>query len=104
MFSEYGRLALARKSSSSVKNPFQRVVFLIRDWPNPKEHSFGSQGGKEYIDNYLKISVKNEGTDMGKRRQQIRQLFSKVDCYLMPKPGNKIETDESDSNSRLSGI
>jgi len=84
--------------------PFQRIVFLIRDWPNVKERSYGSQGGKDYIDNYLKISQEKEGTELGERHRQIRQLFSKLDCYLMPKPGEKIETDESDSNSRLSGI
>ena len=84
--------------------PFQRIVFLIRDWANGKEHSFGSQGGKDYIDDYLNISREEEGTELGERRRQIRQLFSKVDCYLMPKPGEKIETDESDSNSRISGI
>ena len=84
--------------------PFQRIVFLIRDWPNPKEHSFGSQGGKDYIDDYLKISEENKSTELGKRRQKIRQFFSKVDCFLMPKPGEKIETDESDLNSSLSGM
>ena len=84
--------------------PFQRIVFLIRDWTNSKTHSFGSQGGKDYINSYLKISMEEEGTELGDRRRQILQLFSKVECYLMPKPGEKIETDESDSNSRLSGI
>lgn len=84
--------------------PFQRIIFLIRDWPNPKERSFGSQGGKDYIDNYLKIRRELEGTELGERRRQIRQFFSNVDCYLMPKPGEKIETDESDDSSSLSGI
>ena len=84
--------------------PFQRIVFLIRDWPNGKERPFGCQGGKNYIDDYLNINREKEGTELGERRRQIRQFFSKVDCYLMPKPGEKIETDESDSNSRISGI
>jgi len=98
-------MALAKKKTSSkTMKPFQRIVFLIRDWPNGKEHPYGSQGGKDYIDDYLKISREEEGNDeLGERRRQIRQFFSKVDCYLMPKPGEKIETDESDSNSRISG-
>jgi len=83
--------------------PFQRIIFLIRDWSNPKEHPFGSKGGKKYIKNYLDTTQREEGTELGDRRRQILQLFSKVDCYLMPKPGEKIETDKSDDNSRLSG-
>lgn len=102
LFSEFGRLALAKKQPNSI-TPFQRNVFLIRDWTNPKTHPLGPQGGKDYINNYFKISREDEGTELGERRRQINQLFSKLDCYLMPKPGEKIETDESDSNSRLSG-
>ena len=86
-----------------MSTSFQRIVFLIRDWPYPREFPFGSQGGKAYIDDYLKTSEENESTELDERRKQIRQFFSKVDCYLMPKPGEKIETDQSDSNSRLSG-
>lgn len=108
LFSEFGRITLAKKrSSSNTMAPFQRIVCLIRDWPYPNKHSFGSQGDKDYIDDYLKISVGEEGAELGERRRQIsrqiRQCFAKVDCYLMPKPGDKIETDESDKNSRLSG-
>lgn len=98
-------MAIAKKkSNSNTMPPFQRIVFLIRDWSNPKERSFGQQGGKDYIDNYLKIKKEEEGTELGERRRHTRELFSKVDCYLMPKPGEKIETDESDDSSSLSGI
>jgi len=105
LFSEFGRLALAKnKPNSNTMTPFQRIVFLIRDWANSKTHPFGSQGGKDYVDNYLKISMEEGDPELIERRRQIRQIFSKVDCYLMPKPGDKIETDESDSNSRISGL
>jgi len=99
-------MALAKKKTSSkTMTPFQRIVFLIRDWSYGKERQYGSRGGQDYIDDYLKISREKEDNDeLGDRRRQIRQFFSKVDCYLMPKPGEKIETDESDSNSRISGL
>jgi len=109
LFSEFERFALAKKKSNSIMiTPSQRVVFLIQDWANPKEHSFGSQGGKGYIDNYPKEEGEDEESrERGRReerRRQIRQLFSKVDCYLMPKAREKIQTNESDFNSSLSSI
>jgi len=73
-----------KKSNSKTMAPFQRIVLLIRDWSNPKERSFGPHGGKDYIDNYMKISKEEEDTELGQRRRQVRQLFSKLDCYLMP--------------------
>jgi len=32
-------------------------VFLVRDWSYPYEHSYGHEGGKEYLDKILKVSA-----------------------------------------------
>jgi len=39
------------------------MVFLIRDWQNVREYPYGSQGGRDYIDDYLKINREEEGTE-----------------------------------------
>jgi len=66
LFAEFGRLALTKKnqnskSSTTNSKPFQRIVFLIRDWPNPREYAYGSKGGKKHLEVYLKITRDIEG-------------------------------------------
>ena len=31
-------------------------MFLVRDWSYPYEHSYGKEGGQEYLDKILKVS------------------------------------------------
>ena len=51
-FTNYGKLALDESGDS----PFQKLVFLIRDWQFPYEKDFGSQGGKELLEAALKVA------------------------------------------------
>ena len=32
-------------------------MFLVRDWSYPYEHSYGHEGGQEYLDKILKVST-----------------------------------------------
>jgi len=105
LFAEFGRLALTKGQAmnNTAITPFQRIVFLIRDWPNPREYSYGSQGGKNHVEDYLNVTNEREGNELGERRKHIRQCFSDVDCYLMPYPGEKVANDDDDFDGRLSG-
>ena len=45
LFTEYGRLAL----EDSGETPFQKLMFLVRDWSYPYENDFGLHGGKDIL-------------------------------------------------------
>ena len=50
-FTNYGKLALDESGDA----PFQKLVFLIRDWQFPYEKTFGVEGGKQLLDATLKV-------------------------------------------------
>ena len=50
-FTNYGKLALDESGDA----PFQKLVFLIRDWQFPYEKTFGVEGGKQLLDSTLKV-------------------------------------------------
>ncbi len=83
--------------------PIQRIVFLIRDWPYPKENAYGAQGDRDYLESYLKVTKEKEGTELGDRRRHVDECFDRVDCYLMPHPGKKVANDDGNFHGRLSG-
>ncbi|MEQ2186849.1 putative RING-H2 finger protein, partial [Goodea atripinnis] len=45
LFTEYGRLAMEETESK----PFQSLMFLIRDWSFPYEHTYGLEGGNTLL-------------------------------------------------------
>ena len=45
LFTEYGRLAI----EDSGETPFQKLMFLVRDWSYPYENDFGLEGGKDIL-------------------------------------------------------
>jgi atlastin len=51
LFTEYGRLAM----ENCGKSAFQKLMFLVRDWSNMVDYSYGAAGGQNYIDNVLKV-------------------------------------------------
>jgi len=109
LFSEFGRRAqlLTQQNSNSITNnkPFQRMVFLIRDWQYQTEHPYGSQGGQRYIDSYLDVTNKGiEQGELNERRKHVRECISQVQCYLMPHPGKKVANGEGNYDGRLSGM
>jgi len=58
LFTEYGRLAV----EDSGETPFQKLMFLVRDWSFPYDHEFGLEGGKEILDKRLQVSAKQHPT------------------------------------------
>ncbi|KAM9601037.1 atlastin-2 isoform 5-T7 [Trichechus inunguis] len=51
LFTEYGRLAM----EEIYQKPFQTLMFLIRDWSYPYEHSYGLEGGKQFLEKRLQV-------------------------------------------------
>lgn len=93
LFTEYGKMAM--KDTSSVSSPFQSLVFLIRDWYHHREHPHGLDGGMGYLNTMLQITS-NQHEDLKMVREHIRECFDSVSCYLMPSPGSKVQSGDTD--------
>ncbi|XP_063913260.1 titin homolog [Zophobas morio] len=86
LFAGYGAMF-----SDSDKKPFQHLVILIRDWVNHEEYGFGFEGGENLLISTFK---KHEKSNLSEIQKTIRDNFANVRCFLMPKPGSKVETRE----------
>ncbi|KAH6923484.1 hypothetical protein HPB50_001737 [Hyalomma asiaticum] len=82
-FAEYGRLA-----QQGTGTPFQKLLFLVRDWPKSFGDGYGAEGGRELLKECLEIT-KEQKDDQRFLREWIRSSFSKIGCFLMPAPGDK---------------
>ncbi|XP_032881693.1 atlastin-2 isoform X3 [Amblyraja radiata] len=88
LFTEYGRLAMEEVH----QKPFQTLMFLIRDWSYPYEHSYGLEGGKRFLEKRLEIK-QNQHEELQNVRKHIHSCFAKITCFLMPHPGLKVATN-----------
>lgn len=84
LFTEYGRLAIDEGQCDGA--PFQKLVFLIRDWCFPYDADYGYEGGQELLDRRLQVSPKQH-PELQQLRQHIRSCFDSIECFLMPHPG-----------------
>ncbi|KFM70854.1 Atlastin, partial [Stegodyphus mimosarum] len=87
LFTEYGRLAMEECDDK----PFQKLLFLVRDWSFPYEAEYGAIGGKIILDRRLELSDKQH-PQLQQLRKHIRNCFSEVECFLMPHPGLEVST------------
>ena len=53
LFTEFANLVKGRSRENQA--PFQKLLFLVRDWPNSEENSYGYEGGQEYLSTLLKV-------------------------------------------------
>lgn len=88
IFTEYGRLAL----EATDEKPFQKLVFLIRDWSFPYEHPYGLNGGEKLLSKKLAIK-ENQPVQLQRVRRHIRACFNEISCFLMPHPGPRVATN-----------
>ena len=88
IFLEYGRLAL----ESVHEKPFQKLIFLIRDWSYPYEHSYGFKGGAKLLSKKLELK-ETMPEQLQRVRRKINECFSEIGCFLMPHPGSRVATN-----------
>lgn len=81
LFTEYGRLALEQ----SNEKPFQKLLFIVRDWPYAFETAYGWDGYK-VIDDFL-LENDDQTPEMRALRARIKTSFEKIQAFLMPHPG-----------------
>lgn len=73
--------------------PFQDFLFLVRDFVHVDDHSYGLEGGNEYIGELLNNRTGVEALD--DVRNHIRVSFESISGFLMPEPGMKVTTGRS---------
>lgn len=88
LFTEYGKLAM---EESDIK-PFQKLMFLIRDWSFPYEQPYGAEGGNNLLEKRL-LTTEKQHSELIQVRKHIKSCFSDIGCFLMPHPGMKVATN-----------
>ncbi|XP_070497770.1 atlastin-like [Chironomus tepperi] len=77
------------KYNADIKGkPFQKLLFLIRDWNHGDDYKFGFQGGRKYQKKLLELKPKND--DQHSVRQSIIDNFDHIDSCLLPHPGKTV--------------
>ncbi|CAG9808589.1 unnamed protein product [Chironomus riparius] len=89
---EYARFA-GVDSLEEKKCPFQKLLFLIRDWNNPEDHSYGIDGGNQYLEEIFKIN-QDEKSELAKVRQSISNSFEEIKCCVLPHPGRSVASSK----------
>ncbi|XP_064468345.1 atlastin-2-like [Ornithodoros turicata] len=97
LFAEYANMA--RSAGGRGKEVFQKLLFLIRDWQYPGEKPFGLEGGEALLQPYLR-SDPTLAREVCELRENIRNSFSEVKCFLMPRPGDAVENTKFDGRLR----
>lgn len=90
LFTEYGKLAM---EESNIK-PFQRLMFLVRDWSFPYEAQYGAEGGSNVLEKRLRMT-EMQHSELMQVRKHIKSCFNDIGCFLMPHPGLKVATNPS---------
>lgn len=84
LFTEYGRLVV----DQIKKKPFQKLLFIVRDWPYASETGYGFNG-REVIDGIL-AGNSDQMPDMQQLRERIKSSFKHIDAFLLPWPGKYV--------------
>ncbi|KAI1306741.1 Atlastin-1 [Halotydeus destructor] len=90
LFTEYGSLAV----EESDAKPFQKLLFLISDFRHSNKFEYGLAGGKKYLEDILHDADTNIA-ESKKVTANIRRLYETLDCFLMPYPGEKVDTSKA---------
>ncbi|XP_037272406.2 atlastin-2 [Rhipicephalus microplus] len=88
-FAEYGRLA--KKETEAT--PFQKLLFLVRDWSWPKEKNFGFEGGRSLVASRLEVKD-GQHIELAQLRLNIKSCFEDIDGFLMCDPGEKVISND----------
>lgn len=90
VFTEYGRLAL----QAAEESPFQKLLFLVRDWHYVYEKTYGFEGGDNLLEQRLSV-YDEQAPELQLSRRDIRSAYSDISCFLMPHPGKKVASGPS---------
>ncbi|KAI1287716.1 Atlastin-2 [Halotydeus destructor] len=78
LFTEYGQLAL----DQSGAKPFQKLMFLVRDFRLPGDFNYGLAGGQQFLAKKL-AQPKSRVAELTRVRSSIRKVFTNLECFLL---------------------
>lgn len=84
MFTEYGRLVLEQ----TQERPFQKLHFIIRDWPYAFETGYGWDG--QQVINEILNEDDSQTSENQQLRDHIKSSFGEIKAFLMPPPGKAV--------------
>lgn len=82
MFLEYAKIGAKTENGP----PFQKLVYLVRDWSSPYEAAFGFEGGAILLQKKLEVRPE-QPEELQSIRKDLKTSFANVDCFLMVHPG-----------------
>lgn len=91
-FTEYGKLFNQKSDVGDVNG--SKLIFLIRDWGFPYEHTYGKDGGNAYIRKKLKIKS-SQHNELKNVRRNLDKYFPTIRGFLLPHPGKAIVTNQA---------
>ena len=86
---EYAKFA-GNQDTDSTHKPFQKLIFLLRDWVNKVQYPYGLAGGETYLKSVLEPTAGNKL--LKPMREYISNTFDEISCFLMPHPGLQVAT------------
>lgn len=82
---------IVKKQKTTDWKPFQRLLFLFRDWAD-ETIGYGYEGGLKYLDDeVLAVFDDVKSTKGSVIRQNIRGSFDEISCFLLDNPGQNIK-------------
>lgn len=98
LFAQYGSVALGH----TVEKPFQKLLFIVRDWNFGSETGYGWAGKKE-IDSTLSENI-DQNNQMLQLRRDIKSSFQEINAFLLPLPGDPVRNGQVSFGSNMDGI
>lgn len=94
LFTEYAGLAM----ENSNEKTFQKLIFIVRDWPSPDDNDFGPDEEKKFVKDLL-AKTEKQTTDMHELRNHINESFNDICAFLLPYPGKDVAQQRNVSNN-----
>lgn len=94
LITEYEQLV----QQQSNGKPFQKLLFIIKDWLPANEQDYGWNGEKE-IERILAMNS-DPTEDMQLLRNSITSSFEKIDGFLLPYPGDSVANENFNGDVR----
>ena len=94
---DYAKLAAMDNRQSFEIKPFQKLLFLIRDWNYPDDQPYGFVGGNSYLKKNLKVE-NNQHESLKSVREYIFTSFQDITCCLLPHPGSSVTRSNYDGS------
>jgi atlastin len=88
--------------TSGAAKPFQKLLFLLRDWVHVQDYEWGKVGGDQYVQEYFTFNS-DQNPAFKIVRENIRNSFDEVSGFLLPHPGKEVTRRDYDGrNSAMS--